>query len=214
MAVLHHAFRCPVTPAFERYVFDVLEASRLNDSEKLSAMAKGSYEALRYRADIQAAFHLDPEGGAPSWLEPQFISSGLAALVMLAPSFEPLPTLSASDDTNHDRLSKHLPALGWSAADVCALVHGASVEAMLETYAQEPHALVAGGFGHTGGWVSPPATENLVARLEKLAAKPRSTSNSADAALLDINDTGALQDARAMLNALRAGDWLVTAITH
>lgn len=215
MAVLHHAFRCAVTPAFEREIPDLLAAWEAGDRERLSAIAHARYAALAEREDLHAAFHLGPDGAAPSWLQPQFISPGLAALVVLAESFVPLSTLSASNDTNHYRLASQLPALGWSADDIGSLVFGQPVEAVLRGYSASALRLEQGGFRHTGGWTPGRTARTLCTRLDRLALGPPSQANEAAlAAWTLLNESNALNDARAMLAALSDDDWLVMAITH
>ncbi len=215
MAVLHHAFRCAVTPAFEREISDLLAAWEAGDRERLSAMAFARYAALAEREDLHAAFHLGPDGAAPSWLQPQFISPGLAALVVLAESFVPLPTLSASSDTNHYRLATQLPALGWSGDDIERLVFGQPVEALLQGYSASAAQPEQGGFRHTGGWTPGRTAPTLSASLDRLALGPPSQADKAVlSAWSELNDSNALDDARAMLASLSDNDWLVMAITH
>lgn len=215
MAVLHHAFRCAVTPAFEREIADLLAAWETGDRGRLSDMALARYAAVAERKDIHAAFHLGPDGAAPSWLQPQFISPGLAALVVLAESFVPLPTLSASNDTNHYRLASQLPALGWSADDIGSLVFGQPVEAVLRGYSVSALRLEQGGFRHTGGWTPGRTARTLCTRLDRLALGPPSQANEAALAAWGLlNESNALNDARAMLAALGDDDWLAMAITH
>ena len=215
MAVLHHAFRCAVTPAFEREILDLLAAWEAGDREKLSAMAIARYAALAAREDIHVAFYLGPDGAAPSWLQPQVISPGLAALVTLAQDFVPLPTLSASNDTNHHRLATHLPALGWSADEIDALIHGQPIETMLQDYAGSTHRLKPGDFRHTGGWTPSAMVRKLSAKLDRLALEPAKALGKVEQAARSLlNESNALNDARAMLAPLSDDDWLVTAITH
>ncbi|EJK88183.1 hypothetical protein MOV66_16055 [Agrobacterium sp. SHOUNA12C] len=212
MAVLHHAFRCAITPALKREISELLAAWEIGDREKLSAMAVARYAALAGREDIHAAFYLGPEGAAQSWLQPQFISPGLAALVVLAQNFAPLPTLSAGNDTNHHRLETHLPALGWSPEEIDSLIHGQPIETMLHDYANSADRMEPGGFRHTGGWTPPGMAQKLGVKLDRLALEPPKASDKATWSLL--NESKALDDARAMLAPLRDNDWLVTAITH
>ncbi|MGE6786217.1 hypothetical protein ACQKGL_27215 [Ensifer adhaerens] len=215
MAALHHAFRCPITPAFEEAVQDALSAWEAGDRETLSAIALDRYGALGEREDLHAAFHLGPEGAALSWLQPQFISPGYAALVVLAEHFVPLPTLSASNDTNHYRLSTHLPTLGWTTGEVDALIHGQPIEVMLQEYADPAVRLAQGGFRHTGGWTAGRIGRTLAPRLEQLALNPPPQADGvAHEAWRLLNETDAFNDARAMLAAVRDDDWLVMAITH
>lgn len=215
MAVLHHAFRCAVTPAFEQEIADLLAAWETGDRERLSGMALARYAALAEREDIHAAFYLGPDGAAPSWLQPQFISPGLAALAVLAEGFVPLPTLSASSDTNHYRLATQLPAFGWPADEIDVLIRGQPIEAMLQGYAGSALRLEQGGFRHTGGWTPGRTARTLCTRLDRLALGPPSQANEATlAAWTLLNDSNALNDARAMLAALSDDDWLVMAITH
>jgi hypothetical protein len=215
MAVLHHAFRCVVTPTFRQDISNLLAAWEAGDREKLSAMVVSRYAALAGREDIDAAFYLGPDGAALSWLQPQSISPGLAALVMLAEGFIPLPTLSASNDTNHHQLVKHLPALGWSVDEIDFLIRGQPVESMLDSYASSTHRLEPGGFRHTGGWTPPGMARKLRATLNRLAlGAPPQANNAAQVAWGLLNESNALDDACAMLAPLSADDWLVMAITH
>ncbi|MQB40831.1 hypothetical protein [Rhizobium sp. ICMP 5592] len=212
MAVLHHAFRCAVTSALKREISDLLAVWETGDREKLSAMAVARYAALAGREDIHAAFYLSPEGAARSWLQPEFISPGLAALVVLAESFVPLPTLSASNDTNHHRLATHLPALGWSPEEIDSLIHGQPIETLLHGYAGSAYRLEPGGFRHTGGWTPQGMVQKLTVKLDRLALEPPKASDKTAWSLL--NERKALDDARAMLAPLHDDDWLVMAITH
>ncbi|ANP91675.1 hypothetical protein [Rhizobium leguminosarum] len=215
MAVLHHAFRCAVTPALEREIANLLAAWETGDRERLSDMALARYTALAERKDIHAAFYLGPDGAAPSWLQPQFISPGLAALVVLAKGFVPLPTLSASSDTNHYQLATQLPALGWATDEIDCLIRGQPIEAMLQGSAGCAFRLKQGGFRHTGGWTPGRMARTLCTRLDRLAFGPPSQANEAAlVAWSKLNESNALQDARAMLNPLTDDDWLVMALTH
>lgn len=215
MAVLHHAFRCSVTPAFKREISKLLAAWEADDRERLSAMAASRYADLAGREDVHAAFYLGPDAAAPSWLHPQFISPGLAALVILAQDFVPLPTLSASNDTNHHRLEKHLPALGWPAEEIDYLVRGRPIETMLQSYANSTLQLEPGQFRHTGGWTPPGMARKLSSKLDRLISNPPSQAGEpAQEAWSRLNESKALDDARAMVDALSDDDWLVMAITH
>lgn len=215
MAVLHHAFRCPVTREFEREISNLLAAWDAGDQTRLSAVALAGYESLAQREDVQAAFHLAPDGAVSSWLQPEFISPGLAALTVLAHSFIPLPGLSASGDTNHDLLATQLPALGWSDEETGLLVRGQPIEVMLRGYTVSTRRLEQGGFQHTGGWTPGRMARKLGARLDQLAVGiPPDADEAARAAWLLLDESNALQDARAMLAPLTDDDWLVTAITH
>lgn len=215
MAVLHHAFRYAVTPAFEQKVRDLAAAWEAGDRDRLSAMAVGRYAALREREDVHAAFYLAPDGAALSWLQPQFIRLGLAALVSLAEDFVPIPSLSASDDTNHHRLASHLPALGWSADEINFLVHGRSIETMLHHYVSSEELLDPGQFRHTGGWTPPGMAQRLRAKLDQLTQGKAPKAGKAAQSAWDLLDKSkALEDARRMVAALNSDDWLVMAITH
>lgn len=212
MAVLHHAFRCGVTPALEREISDLLAAWEAGDREEVSSMVVARYAALAGRDDIHAAFYLGPDSAAPSWLQPQSISPGLAALVVLAENFTHLPTLSASNDTNHHQLTTHLPALGWSIDEINYLVRGEPIEAMLRSYVNSARGLEQGGFRHTGGWTPPAMAQKLSANLNRLTLEP--PQEPGRAAWNFLNESNALNDARAMLAPLGGNDWLVMAITH
>ncbi|KAA1184685.1 hypothetical protein FP026_04745 [Rhizobium tropici] len=214
MAVLHHAFRCAVTPGFERTVLDLLAAWESADRERLSTMAVSRYAELAQREDINSAFYLGPDGAASSWLQPGFISPGLAALVTLAKDFVPVPTLSASDDTNHHRLATHLPALGWSADEIDFLIHGQPIETMLQPYASSTDQLKEGKFRHTGGWTPPGMTRKLRESIDRLILAPPSQADEAVWAWNLLNESKALDDARAMLAPLNDDDWLILSITH
>jgi len=215
MAVLHHAFRCHVTPVFEQDISNLLAAWHAGDRTRISTMALARYAALANREDIHAAFYLGPEGAAPSWLQPHVIGLGLAALVVLAPSFVALPTLSASNDTNHHRLATHLPALGWPADEIDLLVHGQPIEAMLCGYAASAPRLDPGGFRHTGGWIPGGMAKKLGASLDQIASTPpREADNTAIAAWHSLRESSALNDARTMLASVTERDWLITSITH
>ena len=96
MAVLHHAFRCAVTPEFDRDISEFFAAWQAGDRPRLSALALDGYARLTKREDLHAAFYLYPEGSASSWMQTAFVSPGLAALAMLAHRFVPIPGLSAS----------------------------------------------------------------------------------------------------------------------
>jgi hypothetical protein len=215
MAVLHHAFRCAVTPAFEQTVRDLAAAWEAADRDRLSAMAIGRYAALGEREDVHAAFYLAPDGAALSWLQPQFISPGLAALVSLAKDFVPIPSLSASNDTNHHRLATQLPALRWSADEINFLVHGQPIETMLRHFVGSGVRLDPGQFRHTGGWTPPAMAQRLREKLDQLAKEGAPNADKiARAAWESLNESKALDDARKMVAALNDDDWLVMAITH
>lgn len=215
MAVLHHAFRCPITPAFEEAVQDLLSTWKTGNRETLSATALARYGALAAREDLHTAFHLEPDGAAPSWLQPQFISPGLAALAVLAEHFVPLPSLSTSNDTNHYQLATQLPALGWTTEETDALIRGQPIEAMLQDYGDPAVRLMQGGFRHTGGWTAGRIARTLAPRLDQLALGPPPQADEAGwKAWRELNETAAFNDARAMLAALHDDDWLVMAITH
>lgn len=214
MAVLHHAFRCAVTPSFERTVLDLLAAWEAADRERLSTMAIGRYAALAQRQDIHDAFYLGPDGAASSWLQPQFISPGLAALVMLAANFVPLPSLSGSNDTNHHLLATHLPTLGWQREEIDFLIHGQPIETMLHRYTDSTRHLQQGEFRHTGGWTPPMMTRKLKEKIDLLTLAPPLPAAEAEQAWKRLNESKALDDARAMLAPLNDDDWLVLSTTH
>lgn len=111
MAVLHHAFRCPMTPSLWQDISSLLAAWERGDRDRLSATALAGYAALGEREDIRAAFSLNADGPVFSWLQPQHISPGLAALVTMASHFIVVPTLSRSHETNHHLLETQLPFL-------------------------------------------------------------------------------------------------------
>ncbi|MFC3165981.1 hypothetical protein [Ciceribacter thiooxidans] len=215
MAVLHHAFRCPVTPPLEEVVREVLSAWDAGDREKLSATALRCLPRIADRADIQAAFRLDPDGAVPSWLQPQIVSPGLAALVLLADSFVPIPSLSGRSDTNHYLLTTHLPVLGWNEREVQLLVHGDPIELMLARYSSAPHEYTASKFRETGGWTFGTDLRSLEPQLMRLAtATDRQTPPAVRESLTALRESGAIDDARAMLAAVEDTDWLVTSVTH
>ncbi len=215
MAVLHHAFRCPVTSAFEETVRQVLSAWDAGDREKLSAMALRRLPRIAEREDIQAAFRLDPDGAVPSWLQPEFVSPGLAALVLLADGFVPIPSLSARSDTNHYLLTTHLPVLGWNEREVQLLVRGDPIELMLARYSSAPQELVASKFRETGGWTDGALARTLEDLLARLAATVDSGASPAvQESWSTLRHSGAIDDARAMLAAVEDTDWLVTSVTH
>ncbi len=215
MAVLHHAFRCPITSAFEEVVQEVLSAWDAGDRERLSAMALRRLPAIAGRADIQAAFRLDPDGAVASWLQPKFVSPGLAALVLLAERLVPIPSLSASRDTNHYLLATHLPVLGWNAREVQLLVRGDPIEVMLARYSLSSREYDASKFRETGGWIFGTVARSLEAQILRLAAAPDPDEPPAvREGLTALRESGAIDDARAMLAAVEDTDWLVTSITH
>jgi hypothetical protein len=215
MAVLHHAFRCAVTPEFDRDISEFFAAWQAGDRPRLSALALDGYAKLAKRDDLHAAFYLNPEGSASSWMQAAFVSPGLAALAMLAHRFVAIPGLSASRDTNHYLLETQLPLLGWSGTDIGFLVRGHSVEAMLEGYAALAARLDQGGFRHTGGWTPGRTAQELKRRLDQMA---RGVSPQADAtarvAWWLLKESHALSDAQAMLAEIAESDWLVMTITH
>lgn len=215
MAVLHHAFRCPVTPAFEDVVRVVLSAWGAGDRDGLSAMALRCLPRIADRADIQAAFRLDPDGAVPSWLQPEFVSPGLAALVLLAEKLVPIPSLSASKDANHYLLATHLPVLGWNAREVQHLVQGDPIERVLARYSGNAQEFAASKFRETGGWTSGDVARRLQDRLSHLASAPDPDEPpGVRESLAVLRGSGAIDDARAMLAAIENTDWLVTSITH
>lgn len=186
-----------------------------NSREGLSAMALAAYGSLAGREDVHAAFYLGPEGAAPSWLQPEYISPGLAALMVLAPGFIALPNLSASSDTNHYVLASQLPVLGWTADEIEFLVQGQPIETMLQSFAERSCQLQPGGFRYTGGWTSGLSARTLSERLDRLAqGLPLDANEMERSAWRRLNESNALHDARAMLSSLTADDWLVMAITH
>jgi hypothetical protein len=215
MAVLHHAFRCPVTPEFERDISELLIAVQPVNRARLSVLALDGYAKLTDRDDVHAAFHLYPEGSASSWMQPEFVSPGLAALAMFADCFIPIPNLSASKDSNHYLLETQLPLLGWTAKEIGFLVRGEPIEAMLEKYAPSATPLAQGGFRNTGGWVPGRTAQGLKMRLDQLArgVSPH-VDATARAAWSLLKDNHALADAGTMLAEIGADDWLVMAITH
>jgi len=215
MAVLHHAFRCPVTPDFEQEILRLSAAWNAGDRARLSAMAIAGYGSLAQRDDIYAAFHLDPEGDAFSWMQPDFISPGLAAVAMLAGRLIPIPGLSASTGTNHSLLESQLPSLGWSAEEVASLVRGQPVEAMLQRYAVSTPPIGQGGFRHTGGWTAGPIAKMLKTRLGQLVEGGVPTADDPRRAAWSLlTENHAFSDAQAMLAEIVDNDWLVMAITH
>ena len=215
MAVLRHAFRCAVTPDFERDLHKLMREWASGDRGAFADVAKARYATLAHREDIHAGFYLGPDGASPSWLEPAFISAGLAALVMLAPDFEALPSLSASHDTNHALLARHLPALGWSEDEIRALIHGWPIETVLQRYAPGSCVPVPGGFAHTGGWTPPGMTDILRERLDILASGlPARSHKLAEEAWHSLKEKNAFEDAQTMVAHLDGYDWLVMAITH
>lgn len=215
MAVLHHAFRCPVTSTFQETVHEVLSAWDAGDRGRLSAMALRRLPRIAEREDIQAAFRLDPDGAVPSWLRPEFVSPGLAALVLLADSFVPIPSLSARSDTNHYLLTTHLPVLGWNEREVQLLVRGDPIEVMLTRYSLPSREYDASKFRETGGWTLGTAVRALETRLTRLATAPDPGEPPAvRESRTALRESGAIDDARAMLAAVEDADWLVTSITH
>lgn len=215
MAVLHHAFRCAVTPEFDRDISEFFAAWQAGDRPRLSALALDGYARLTKREDLHAAFYLHPEGSASSWMQTAFVSPGLAALAMLAHRFVPIPGLSASRGTNHYLLETQLPLLGWSAADIAFLVRGHSVEAMLEGYAAPSPRLDPGGFRHTGGWTPGRTAQELKSSLDQLARGVYPLANAtARVAWSLLKESNALSDAQAMLAEIGENDWLVMTITH
>ncbi|MBD8687013.1 MULTISPECIES: hypothetical protein [unclassified Rhizobium] len=215
MAVLHHAFRCAVTADFERDLQNLMREWASGDRGVFADVAKARYAGLAHLENINTAFYLGPGGAAPSWLEPAFISAGLAAFVMLAPDLEPLPSLSASHDTNHALLARHLPALGWSEDEFRALIYGWPIETVLQRYVRGTSTAVAGGFAHTGGWTPPGMTDILRERLDILASgRPAKSHKLAEEALHALKENNAFEDAQKMLAHLDRYDWLVMAITH
>lgn len=215
MAVLHHAFRRPFTADFEAEVACVFAAWESGDLARLSAISLDGYAKLAEREEVHRAFLFDPEGSATSWMQPDFISTGLAALAVLAGGMVEVPNLSASGDTNHYLLETHLPQLGWSAADIALLVHGRPIEAMLQSYVSSVRPIEQGGFRHTGGWTTGQTAQAMKARIDRLVAGPPDGSDeSAVTAWRLLADSGALADAHAMLAAIGESDWLVMAVTH
>lgn len=86
---------------------------------------------------------------------------------------------------------------------------------MLADYASAPSELAPGGFRHTGGWASSSTVRTLAARLDELTAFPtEKRDEKAGDARRKLDTHHALDDARAMLAAIKEDDWLVTAITH
>lgn len=215
MAVLHHAFRCSVTPEFAQQISELLAACQAGDHAQLSDLALAGYGSLSQREDVHTAFYLDPEGGAPSWMQPDYITPGLAAIVLLASGFVTIPSLSASKDTNHYLLETQLPLLGWSAEEIRLLVRGQPIETMLRTYAVPGLQLDQDGFRHTGGWTPGLAAQALKGRLDQLGRGVASDADgAAKAAWSLLADSNALSDAQAMLAAIGDTDWLVMAITQ
>ncbi|WP_416798716.1 hypothetical protein [Ciceribacter azotifigens] len=215
MAVLHHAFRCPITSAFEEVVQEVLSAWDAGERDKLSAMALQGLPAIAGRADIQAAFRLDPDGAVASWLQPEFVSPGLAALVLLAERLVPIPSLSASRDTNHYLLATHLPVLGWNAREVQLLVRGDPIELMFARYSLPSREYDASKFRETGGWTLGTALRAIETKLTRLTTAPGpEVSPAVRESRKALRESGAIDDARAMLAAVGDADWLVTSITH
>jgi HEAT repeat protein len=83
---------------------------------------------------------------------------------------------------------------------------------MLHGYAASAGRLEPGGFRHTGGWTPRGTAQELSVKLDRLTLEPPKASDKAAWSLL--NESKALDDARAMLAPLRDDDWLVMAITH
>ncbi|WFR95011.1 hypothetical protein [Rhizobium tumorigenes] len=215
MAVLHHAFRCPVTPEFQRDVTLLLCALKADARDELSALAIAANRHLAHREDLHSAFMLHPDGSASSWMEPDFVSPGLAAVSLLAHRFTAIPGLSASGGANHYVLETHLPLLGWSSAEIGLLVRGKSIESMLMNYADTSRPIEQGGFRHTGGWTEGSIAQMLKLSIDRMIQGPPSGSDPhALAAWGLLNDVGALRDAQAMLAAISDKDWLVMSITH
>lgn len=215
MAVLHHAFRCPMTGDLDREISLLLDAWERGDRRSISAAALAGYPALQDREDIHVAFSLSPDGPVSQWLQPEHISPGLAALIALAPHFIGLPGLSRSHDSNHHLLETQLPLLGWSMDEVALLVCGRPIEAMLGHYASTGATLAPGGFRYTGGWVNADAMTTLVARIGQLTSPlPATADDKMVAVRKKLEEYGAIEDAWAMLADIGKNDWLVTAITH
>lgn len=212
MAVLHQAFRCPVTPEFQSKISKLLAAWTDDDRGGLSALALAGFGALSQREDIHTAFYLHPDGAVASWMQPEFISPGLAAITMLADDFIPIRGLSASRDTNHYLLETQLPLLGWSPEEIAFLVHGQPIEVMLQGYAAATAEILPGGFRHTGGWTHGATVQKLRKRLDELVRGIPKRSDEPALSLLKDND--ALSDAQAMLAEITDSDWLIMAIIH
>lgn len=216
MAVLHHAFRCEVTPEFDQDLSEVVAAWEAGDSLGLSALALDGYAKLAERHDLHASFFLHPNGSASLWMLPTFVTPGLAALAMVSHRFVSIPCLSTSCSTNHYLLETQLPLLGWSATDVALLVRGHSIEAMLErSVGPSSRTIEQSGFRHTGGWTPGADAEVLKARIDQLIqGPPLGADPVALEAWTQLGASGALKDAGSMLAEVPSTAWLVMAITH
>ena len=215
MAVLHHAFLCPVTPEFHRDVTVLLGAWKADDRAELSVLAIAANRHLTDREDLHSALMLHPDGSVASWMKADFVSPGLAVLSLLAHRFMAITGLSASGGANHYLLETQLPLLGWSPSEIELLVRGKSIESMLMTYADTSGPIEQGGFRHTGGWTEGLIAQMLKHRIDRMIQGPSpGTDPQALAAWGLLNDSGALRDAQAMLASISDKDWLVMSITH
>jgi hypothetical protein len=108
-----------------------------------------------------------------------------------------------------------LPALGWSADQIALLIHGQPIERMLRHYAISADQPEPGKFHHTGGWTSPDMVRNLKLEFnDVVSGGPLPTNDAAQPPWELLNESKALDDARAVLAPLGDNDWLVMAITH
>lgn len=212
MAILHHAFRCAVTPGQQVEIERILLAWRKGDREQVVQAARIAYHCQGERPDLWQAFPIDPEGPIRSWLTPDHISPGLAAFMILASSFTPIPSLSRSQQTNHHILAVQLTRLGWPIWAVEGLLRGHPIEAMLDQIRPTYAPTVWGQFRETGAWLTGGEVADLRQRLEKLLHGPDMDTPASREALEILRATGALADALAMLNAVPADAWLVTSI--
>ncbi|MFK0165193.1 hypothetical protein [Rhizobium sp. NPDC090279] len=214
MAVIHHAFRCGITSALEANVRDLVAQWEAGDRSGLSTMAFAHYAMIADRGDLHAAFHLHPDGAVSSWLQPPHISPGLAALLLLAPHFISITTLSSSSDTNHHLLATQLPELDWSADEINFLIHGQPIETMLHRYASTARHLPPGAFRHTGGWTPPSVARKLKNKIDRSVLGPPSRADAAQYAWKRLKESNALDDACAMMASVNDDDWLVLSTTH
>ncbi|MBK5957255.1 hypothetical protein CCR97_03400 [Rhodoplanes elegans] len=214
MAVVHHAFRWPFSLAVRDEIRHLLAAWSAGDRASIAEQALAAYATLRTRPDITFPFSLQDADHVEAWLQPAHVTAATACFLVLARHFEPVPSLSATRDTNLYTVETTLPLLGFPAGQVRAAVHGRPFESLLEELAGPADPLPRGGPVGLAGWLPGREAVDLLARVEATVAVAASPGAGDDArrALDKLRADGSLDDLVRMLGSVTAPDWLVVRI--
>lgn len=212
MAVIHHAYRCRWSPELTDDLRTIATAWSADDRGGLAALALRQYQAIAGHCDMLQSFGIASTDYVISWLQPEFITPGLASFVTAARYFERVPSLSHSQQSNFHVIETVLPLLGVPRDLVQLMVRGRPIERVLQDLALTS-AVVASKLSHLGGWVSAKdaahALQSVKVKLEAATALPSPEPTRLTQAVDTLRTSGALGDLTDMLRAVQPPDWLV-----